>query len=172
MVRGSQVALKHVIYDMETRTLVMELRWRAIKRWVPCGDMDRGLKIPQSAKAECGFWTTPEECLYKIAVQSAFSIGPHITIQKKTRACLQNELIIGSLSHSIRFFHKKKYTVRQRKYCDKLAENFKSVFVCNIIMAGLFYFNFFKMLLLKWPTFSMTYFQVFFRMCWADLYYK
>ena len=33
MVRGSQVALKHVIYDMEARTLVMELRRRAIKRW-------------------------------------------------------------------------------------------------------------------------------------------
>ena len=41
MVRGSQVALKHVIHGMETRTLVMELRRCAIKRWVPCGDMDR-----------------------------------------------------------------------------------------------------------------------------------
>ena len=51
MVRGSQVAIKHVIHDMEARTLVMELRRRAIKRWVP-------------AKAECGFRTTPEECLY------------------------------------------------------------------------------------------------------------
>ena len=64
MVRGSQVALKHVIHDMEARTLVMELRRRAIKRWVPCGDMDRRLKIPHSVKAECGFRTTPEECLY------------------------------------------------------------------------------------------------------------
>ena len=36
MVRGSQVALKYVIHDMEARTLVMELRRRAIKRWVPC----------------------------------------------------------------------------------------------------------------------------------------
>ena len=35
MVRGSQVALKHVIHDMEARTLVMELRRRAIKRCVP-----------------------------------------------------------------------------------------------------------------------------------------
>ena len=61
MVRGSQVALKHVIHDMEARTLVMELRRRAIKRWVPCGDIDRRLKIPHSAKAECGFRTTPEE---------------------------------------------------------------------------------------------------------------
>ena len=34
MVRGSRVALKHVIHDMKTRTLVMELRRRAIKRWV------------------------------------------------------------------------------------------------------------------------------------------
>ena len=64
MVRGSQVALKHVIRDMEARTLVMELRRRAIKRWVPCGDIYRRLKIPHSAKAECGFRTTPEECLY------------------------------------------------------------------------------------------------------------
>ena len=64
MVRGSQVALKHVIHDMEARTLVMELRRRAIKRWVPCGDMDCRLKISHSAKAEWGFRTTPEECLY------------------------------------------------------------------------------------------------------------
>ena len=64
MVRGSQVALKHVIHVMETRTLVMELRRRAIKRWVPYGDMDRRLKIPHSAKVECGFRITPKECLY------------------------------------------------------------------------------------------------------------
>ena len=64
MVRGSQVAIKHVFHDMETRILVMELRRRAIKRWVPCGDMDRRLKIPHSAKVESGFRTTPEECLY------------------------------------------------------------------------------------------------------------
>ena len=48
-VRGSQVALKHVIHDMEARTLVMELRRRSIKRWVPCGDPYRRLKIPHSA---------------------------------------------------------------------------------------------------------------------------
>ena len=48
MVRGSQVALKHVNHDMVTRTLLMELRRRAIKRWVPCVDMDRRLKIPHS----------------------------------------------------------------------------------------------------------------------------
>ena len=64
MVRGSQVALTHVIHDMVPRTLVMELRRRAIKRWVPCGDMDRRLKIPHSAKVQCGFRTTLEECLY------------------------------------------------------------------------------------------------------------
>ena len=62
MVRGSQVALKHFIHDMKARILEMELRRRVIKRWVPCGDMDRRLKIPHSAKAECGFQTTPEEC--------------------------------------------------------------------------------------------------------------
>ena len=64
MVRGSQVALKHATRDMETRTLVIELRRRAIKRWVPCCDMDRRLKIPHSAKVECEFRTIPEECLY------------------------------------------------------------------------------------------------------------
>ena len=73
MVRGSQVALTHVIHDMETRTLVMELRRRAIKRWVPCGDMDRRLKIPHSAKDECGFRTTPKECLY-----DSGPIGPSV----------------------------------------------------------------------------------------------
>ena len=78
MVRGSQVALKHFIHDMETRTLVMELRWRAIKRWVPCGDMDRRLEIPH--KVEYGFRTTPGNA-YTIAVQSAFSVEPHNTIQ-------------------------------------------------------------------------------------------
>ena len=64
MVRGSQVALKHVIHDMETKTLVMEFRRLASKRWVPCGDINRRLWIPHSAKVECGFRTTPEECLY------------------------------------------------------------------------------------------------------------
>ena len=73
MVRGSQVALKHVIYDMEPRTLVMELRRRAIKRWVPCGDMDCRLKIFHSGKAECGFRTTLEECLYDSGL-----IGPSV----------------------------------------------------------------------------------------------
>ena len=73
MVRGSQVAIKHVIHDMVTRTLLMELRRRAIKRWVPCGDMDRRLKIPHSAKVECGFRTTPEECLYDSGL-----IGPSV----------------------------------------------------------------------------------------------
>ena len=73
MVRGSQVALKHVIHDMEARSLVMELRRRAIKRWVSCGNMDCRLKIPHSAKAECGFRTTPEECLY-----DSGPIGPSI----------------------------------------------------------------------------------------------
>ena len=64
MVRDSQLAIKHVFHDMEMRTLVMELDRRAIKRWVPCDDMDRRLKISHSAKVECGFRTTPKECLY------------------------------------------------------------------------------------------------------------
>ena len=42
----------------------MELRRRAIKRWVPCDDIDLRLKIPHSAKVKCGFRTTSEECLY------------------------------------------------------------------------------------------------------------
>ena len=41
----------------------MELRRRAIKRWVPCGDMDRRLKIPHAAKVVCGFRKPSEECL-------------------------------------------------------------------------------------------------------------
>ena len=73
MVRGSQVALKHAIHDMEARILVMELRRRAIKLWVPFGDMDRRLKIPHLAKAECRFRTTPEECLY-----DSGPIGPSV----------------------------------------------------------------------------------------------
>ena len=64
MVRGSQVSLKHVIHDMVTSTLVMELRRREIKRWVPYGDIDRRLKIPHSAKVEYGFRGFPEDCLY------------------------------------------------------------------------------------------------------------
>ena len=72
MVRDSQVALKHVFHDIEIRTLVMELRQRAIKRWVPCGDMGRKLKIPYSAKVECGFRTTTEECLYDLSLSKTF----------------------------------------------------------------------------------------------------
>ena len=73
LIRGSEVALKHVFHDMEIRTLVLELRRRAIKRWVNYGDMDRRLKIPHSTKVECGFWTTPEECLY-----DSGPIGPSV----------------------------------------------------------------------------------------------
>ena len=73
MVRGSRVALKHVIHDMEARTLVMELRRRAIKRRIPCGDMDRSLKIPHSANVECRFRRTPKECLY-----DSDPIGPSV----------------------------------------------------------------------------------------------
>ena len=54
----------HVIHDMEPRTLAIELRRRAIKKLVPCGDIDRMLKIPHSHKVACGFQTAPEECLY------------------------------------------------------------------------------------------------------------
>ena len=73
MVRGSQVVLKHVIHYMEARTLVMELRRYAIKRWVPCGDIDRRLRTPHSAEDECGFRTPPKECLY-----DSGPIGPSV----------------------------------------------------------------------------------------------
>ena len=59
--------IKHVFHDMEIKTLVIELRRRTIKRWFPCDDMDRRLKILHSAKVECGFPTTPENA-YTIAV--------------------------------------------------------------------------------------------------------
>ena len=35
--------------------------------------LDRRLKIPHSAKVECGFRTTPEECLY-----DSGPIGPSV----------------------------------------------------------------------------------------------
>ena len=61
----------------------MELRRRAIKRWVPCGDMDRRLKIPHSAKVEKGFRTTPEEYLYDSDLIS-LQYKAHDTIQYNT----------------------------------------------------------------------------------------
>ena len=86
MVRGSQVVLKHVIHDMVTRTLVIEFRRLAIKRWVPCGDMDRRLKIPQAAKVECGFRTTAEECLYDMGlIDPQYRASQYNTIQYNTR---------------------------------------------------------------------------------------
>ena len=93
MVRGSQVAVKHVIHGMETRTLVMELRRCAIKRWVPCGDMDSRLNIPHSAKTECGFRTTPEECLY-----DSGPIGPSVhglIIQLSITRELEDSVCVG-----------------------------------------------------------------------------
>ena len=85
LVRGSQVALKHVFHDMEIRTLVMELRRRAIKKWVPCGDMDNRLEIPHSAKVECGIPTTPEECLYNSGlIGLQYRASQYNTIQYNT----------------------------------------------------------------------------------------
>ena len=84
MVRGSQVALKHVIHDMEARTLVMELRRRAIKRWVPCGDMDRRLKSTQP-RLSADFGQLPRNA-YTIAVQSGhqYRASSYNTIQYNT----------------------------------------------------------------------------------------
>ena len=47
--------LKHVIHNMEIKTLAMELRRLAVKRKALCGAMDHRLKISHSAKYECGF---------------------------------------------------------------------------------------------------------------------
>ena len=69
MVRGSQVALKHGINDMEARTLVMELRRHAIKRWVPCGDMDHMLRSLTQPRLSADFGQLPRNA-YTIAVQS------------------------------------------------------------------------------------------------------
>ena len=63
----------------------MELRRRAIKRWVPCGDMDCMLKIPYSAKVECGFRTIPEECLYDSGLNGLqYRASAYNTIQYNT----------------------------------------------------------------------------------------
>ena len=45
---------------------MIESRWRASKRWAPCGNMDHRLKIPRLAKVECGFWTTVYFFLFEI----------------------------------------------------------------------------------------------------------
>ena len=52
MVRGSQVALKHVINDMEARTLVMELRRRAIKRSGACPEKLKSKKKKKKRSSE------------------------------------------------------------------------------------------------------------------------
>ena len=67
MFRDSQVALKHVIHDMETRTLVRELRRRAIKKWVNFVDMDRRLKIPHQPRLNADFGPLPRNA-YTIAI--------------------------------------------------------------------------------------------------------
>ena len=70
----------HIFRKIFTRTLVIELRGRAIKRLAPCGNMDRRLKILHTAMVECRFQTTPEECLglYDnglIGLQCTYGIG-------------------------------------------------------------------------------------------------
>ena len=62
MVRGSQVALKHVIHDMEARTLVMQLRRRAITHITPANKDIYGIEgythhcvIRKRAGLEVGF---------------------------------------------------------------------------------------------------------------------
>ena len=71
----------------------MELRRCAINRCILCGDMDRRLKIPHSAKVECGFRTAPEECLCDsglIGLQyraSQYNTIQYNTIQYNTIQC-------------------------------------------------------------------------------------
>ena len=60
MVRGSQVALKHVIHDMETRTLVMELCRRQLKDRSPVVTWIAGQRSIAQPRLQCGFRTTPE----------------------------------------------------------------------------------------------------------------
>ena len=54
------VSQSRVVVIVETRDV---LRRRTIKRWVPCDDMDRRLKIPHATKVVCGFRKPSEECL-------------------------------------------------------------------------------------------------------------
>ena len=95
MVRCSQVALKHVIHDIITRTLVVELRRFAIKRWVPFGDIDRRLKIPHSAKVECEFRILPRNAYnHQIQVKwnNAISKQSNIKNGVKQGGCLSSSL--------------------------------------------------------------------------------
>ena len=83
---------QQVIHDMKTRTLVMELRRRAIKRWVPCGDMDCRLMILHSAKVECGFRPTPVECLYDSGL-----IGLQYRAKMKKESMVTQNLIASAV---------------------------------------------------------------------------
>ena len=89
MVRGSQVALKHVIHDIDARTLVVELRQCAIKRWVPCGDMNRMLKIPHLAKVDYGFRTTLSYLhgYLKNVLKSYYLLSPPLLIDQCRKNC-------------------------------------------------------------------------------------
>ena len=118
MVRGSQVAIKHVIHDMVTRTLLMELRRHAIKRWVPCGGMDPRLKIPHSAKVECGFRTAPEECLYDSGlIGHQYRASQYNTIQ-------YNAIIIIRYSG---FFN----TTLIWNHSARISERYSTIGICN-----------------------------------------
>ena len=48
--------------------------------------------------------------------------------------------------------------MKQRKYCDKLIENYKSVIVLEHQFGWPIFFNSFKTVLFECPTFFMTYF--------------
>ena len=88
IVRDSHAALKHVIHDMGTRTLLIELRRHAINRWVPCGDIDCKSKILHTAKVERRFRATFGECLYDsglIGIQCR--ISQYNTIQCNAMQC-------------------------------------------------------------------------------------
>ena len=87
---------------------------------------------------------------------------------QKNRACLQNELITEACHIRLNSFIEK-YTVRQRKYSDKLAENFKPVFDSNHHC----WFILFQLLQNFVVRMGYIFYDIvsrFFRTCWADLH--
>ena len=57
IVRGSLVALKHVIHGMKTRALMREQSRRTIEKWVPCGVIADNPSLLKNIrnKSTCGF---------------------------------------------------------------------------------------------------------------------
>ena len=75
-----------------------------------------------------------------------------------------------SMSHSNKFFHKKTYTVRQRKYCDKLPENSKAVFVLQHQHGWLILFQHLQNCVGRMAYIVYDIFSNFYQTCWSELY--